>query len=71
MDIKKLAGAVAATTFMFSVGAIAPASAADSQAFGIQQAVTDPNGGRSPIPSQNFFRAATPSPTRSPASCTK
>ena len=45
MDIKKLAGAVAATTFMFSVGAIAPASAADSQAFGIQQAVTDPNGG--------------------------
>lgn len=45
MDIKKLAGAVAATTFMFSVGAIAPASAADSQAFGIQQAVIDPNGG--------------------------
>ena len=30
---------------MFSVGAIAPASAADSQVFGIQQAVTDPNGG--------------------------
>jgi hypothetical protein len=45
VDIKKLAGAVAATTFMFSVGVIAPASAADSQAFGIQQAVTDPNGG--------------------------
>ena len=30
---------------MFSVGAIAPASAADNQAFGIQQAVIDPNGG--------------------------
>ncbi len=45
MEIKKLAGAVAATTFMFSVGAIAPASAADDQVFGIQQAVTDPSGG--------------------------
>jgi Domain of unknown function (DUF1942) len=45
VEIKKLAGAVAATTFMFSVGALAPASAADSQVFGIQQAVTDPSGG--------------------------
>ena len=45
VEIKKLAGAVAATTFMFSVGAIAPASAADDQVFGIQQAVTDPSGG--------------------------
>ena len=45
MEIKKLAGAVAATTFMFSVGAVAPASAADDQVFGIQQAVTDPSGG--------------------------
>ena len=46
MEIKKLAGAVAATTVMFSVGSIAPASAADSQVFGIQQSVTDPNGGQ-------------------------
>ena len=45
MEIKKLAGAVAATTFMFSVGAIAPATAADEQVFGIQQSVTDPSGG--------------------------
>jgi hypothetical protein len=45
VEIKKLAGAVAATTFMFSVGAIAPASAADNQVFGIQQSVTDPSGG--------------------------
>lgn len=45
VEITKLAGAVAATTFMFSVGAVAPASAADNQAFGIQQSVTEPNGG--------------------------
>ncbi len=45
MEIKKLAGAVAATTFMFSVGAVAPASAADGQVFGLQQTVGDPNGG--------------------------
>ena len=45
MEIKKLAGAVAATTFMFSVGAVAPASAADGQVFGLQQTVSDPNGG--------------------------
>jgi Domain of unknown function (DUF1942) len=45
VDIKTLAGAVAATTFMFSVGAVAPASAADDQVFGIQQSVTDPSGG--------------------------
>lgn len=45
MEIRKLAGAVAATTFMFSVGAIAPAWAADDQVFGIQQSVPDPSGG--------------------------
>ncbi len=45
MEINKLAGAVAATTFMFSVGAVAPASAADGQVFGLQQTVSDPNGG--------------------------
>ncbi|WP_123029199.1 DUF1942 domain-containing protein [Mycolicibacterium stellerae] len=45
MELKKLAGAVAATTVMFSIGAVAPASAADNQAFGIQQSVTDANGG--------------------------
>ena len=45
MEINKLAGAVAATTFMFSVGAVAPASAADGQVFGLQQTVSDPDGG--------------------------
>ena len=45
MEIKKLAGAVAAATVMFSVGAVAPASAADGQVFGLQQTVSDPNGG--------------------------
>ena len=45
VEIKKLAGAVAATTVMFSVGAVAPASAADGQVFGLQQTVSDPNGG--------------------------
>ena len=45
VEIKKLAGAVAAATVMFSIGAVAPASAADNQAFGIQQSVTDPSGG--------------------------
>ncbi len=30
---------------MFSVGAVAPASAADGQVFGLQQTVSDPNGG--------------------------
>lgn len=43
--MRNLAGAVAATTFMFSVGAVAPASAVDSQVFGIQQSVIDPTGG--------------------------
>ena len=31
---------------MFSVGAVAPASAADGQVFGLQQTVSDPNGGQ-------------------------
>jgi hypothetical protein len=45
VKIKSLAGAVAASAVVFSVGAVAPASAADNQVFGIQQTVTDPNGG--------------------------
>ena len=44
MESKKLAGAVSAATLMFSFGALAPASAADSQVFGLQQTVTDPSG---------------------------
>jgi hypothetical protein len=44
VEIKKLAAAVAATTVMFSVGAVAPAWAAD-QVFGLEQRVSDPNGG--------------------------
>ncbi len=31
---------------MFSVGAVAPASAVDGQVFGLQQTVSDPNGGQ-------------------------
>ncbi len=46
MEIKKLAGAVAAATVMFSVGGVAPASAAEGQVFGLQQTVIDPNGGQ-------------------------
>jgi hypothetical protein len=45
LKIKKLAGSVAAATAMFSIGAVAPASAADPQVFGLQQTVNDPNGG--------------------------
>jgi Domain of unknown function (DUF1942) len=44
VEIKKLAAAVAATTVVFSVGAVAPAWAAD-QVFGLEQRVSDPNGG--------------------------
>jgi Domain of unknown function (DUF1942) len=44
VESKKLAGAVSAATFMFSFGALAPASAADSQVFGLQQTVADPGG---------------------------
>lgn len=44
MESKKLAGAVSAATLMFSFGALAPASAADGQVFGLQQTVTDPSG---------------------------
>jgi Domain of unknown function (DUF1942) len=58
VEIKKLAGAVAAATGMFSIGAIgavAPASAADSQVFGLQQIVTDPNGGEIGYTVTKFF----------------
>lgn len=44
MEIKKFAGAVAGAGVVFSFG-MAPASAADSQVFGLQQTVTDPSGG--------------------------
>ena len=45
VEIKKLAGAVAAATVMFSV-AVAPAWAVDGQVFGLQQTVSDPNAGQ-------------------------
>lgn len=45
VKIKELAGAVAAATVMFSVGSVAPASAAVPQVFGLQQTVTGPEGG--------------------------
>lgn len=44
MESKKLAGAVSAAAVMFSFGAVAPAWAADSQVFGLQQTVADPSG---------------------------
>jgi hypothetical protein len=44
VEIKKLVGAVSAATVVFSFGALAPASAADGQVFGLQQTVTDPSG---------------------------
>lgn len=58
MDIKELAGAVAAATVMFSVGAVAPASAADGQVFGLQQTVSDPNGGEIAYTVSKFLPSA-------------
>jgi Domain of unknown function (DUF1942) len=46
VEIKKLAGAVAAATVVVSFGSVAPASAADAQVFGLQQTVSDPSGGQ-------------------------
>ncbi len=45
MSIKKFAGVFAAAVVMFSLGAVAQASATDGQAFGLQQTVNDPSGG--------------------------
>ena len=58
MEIKELAGAVAAATVMFSVGAVAPASAADGQVFGLQQTVSDPNGGEIAYTVSKFLPSA-------------
>ena len=58
MEIKKLAGAVAAATVMFSAGAVAPASAVDGQVFGLQQTVIDPNGGQLAYTVTKFFPSA-------------
>ena len=55
MEIKKLAGAVAGATVLFSVGAVAPAWAADGQVFGLQQTVTDPGGGEIGYTVTRFF----------------
>jgi hypothetical protein len=44
VESKKLVGAVSAATLMFGFGALAPASAADGQVFGLQQTVADPGG---------------------------
>jgi hypothetical protein len=44
VESKKLVGAVSAAALMFSFGALAPASAADGQVFGLQQTVNDPGG---------------------------
>jgi hypothetical protein len=58
VEIKELAGAVAAATVMFSVGAVAPASAADGQVFGLQQTVSDPNGGEIAYTVSKFLPSA-------------
>jgi hypothetical protein len=55
MGIKKLAGAVAAATVTFSFAAVAPASAADPQVFGLQQTVADPSGGEIGYTVTRFF----------------
>jgi hypothetical protein len=46
VEIKKLAGAVAAATVVVSFVSVAQASAADGQVFGLQQTVSDPSGGQ-------------------------
>lgn len=55
MDIKKLAGAFAGATVVFSFAAVAPASAADEQVFGLQQTVADPNGAEIGYTVTRFF----------------
>ena len=45
MSIKKFAGVFATAIVMLGFGAVAPASATDGQAFGLQQTVNDPSGG--------------------------
>jgi hypothetical protein len=44
VDTKKLAGVVAATAVMFSIGAAPPASATNVQVVGIEERLQDPNG---------------------------
>lgn len=55
MEIKKLAAAFAGVTVVFGFGAMAPASAADPQVFGLQQTVTEPNGGEIGYTVTRFF----------------
>ena len=55
MEFKKLAAAFAGVTVSFGFGAMAPASAADPQVFGLQQTVTEPNGGEIGYTVTRFF----------------
>jgi len=55
VEIKKLAAAFAGVTVVFGFGAMAPASAADPQVFGLQQTVTEPNGGEIGYTVTRFF----------------
>jgi hypothetical protein len=61
VEIKKFAGAVAGVGVVFSLG-MAPASAADSQVFGLQQTVTDPSGGEIGYTVTKFLPSADPVP---------
>jgi hypothetical protein len=62
VDIKKLSVTVAAATGVFCFGA-APASAAESQAFGLQQTVNDPSGGEIGYTVTKFFPSEDAIPT--------
>src|SRR5262249_4740190 len=55
VEIKKLVGAFAGATVMFSFGVIAPANAADGQVFGLQQMAGDPSGGQVGYTGTRFF----------------
>jgi hypothetical protein len=58
MQIARIAGAVAAGTVVFSFGSVTQASAADSQVFGLQQTINDPNGGQIGYTVTKFFPSA-------------
>jgi hypothetical protein len=55
VEFTKLAAAFAGVTVVFGFGAMAPASAADAQVFGLQQTVTEPNGGEIGYTVTRFF----------------
>ncbi len=63
MKSKKFAGVVAAAAVAFGIAAAAPAYADTSQAFGLQQIVTDPSGGQIGYTVSKFQPSSDASPT--------